>query len=193
MFQVCFYAPRHLNFTFGEGNCQMSIAEKELAFHGKNYTPVEDEFLTSATKLAIERGMSLPDMAKGISEILGRNWGTVYKRMSGKSTQESWNNIQEVKPRDVMERRPFPIEMISEIVEVKVTKVEKYGAFCFDNQGRSGLLPRGSISSEFVTNVSDYLKVGDVVKVMVVQDRKDNSRTELNAKLVGDIKPVHKR
>ncbi len=52
--------------------------------------------------------------------------------------------------------------------EATVKKITNFGAFCDVAPGKGGLLHISEISSDFVKDVSDYLKEGDVIKVKVI-------------------------
>jgi S1 RNA binding domain len=171
----------------------------ESLYSGKPYTSAENELLLALKKVSKDKGIPVAQAARAISDILGRNWEPVYKRMNSlkdDKVEDTWSdnmNMQEEKPRDNDEVKLFTMEDIGMTVAVKVTKILPYGAFCYDLGGRSGLLPKRSISSEFVKNPADYLRVGDVIKVKVVEDRMNPGRTELSAKAFGDIVAIKNR
>lgn len=56
---------------------------------------------------------------------------------------------------------------IGKIYQAKVVKITNFGAFCEIGPNKSGLLHISEISSDYVKNVSDYLKEGDIIKVKV--------------------------
>ncbi len=58
---------------------------------------------------------------------------------------------------------------VGEVYEGKVVRIEKFGAFVELFEGCDGLLHVSKISHDRVENVSDVLKLGDVVKVKVVE------------------------
>ena len=57
---------------------------------------------------------------------------------------------------------------IGAVLEGKVTGIAKFGAFVALEEGQSGLVHISEISSGFVTDINEHLKVGDAVKVKVV-------------------------
>lgn len=57
---------------------------------------------------------------------------------------------------------------VGSIVEGKVTGITKFGAFVSLPGGRSGLVHISEIASSYVSEVSDFLQVGQTVKVKVV-------------------------
>lgn len=68
-------------------------------------------------------------------------------------------------------------------VEGKVTKITKFGAFVGFEGGKSGLIHISEISNDFVKEVGDYLKEGEIVKVKVIGVSEDG-KVELSKKKV---------
>ncbi len=58
---------------------------------------------------------------------------------------------------------------VGEIYDAKVVRIEKFGAFVNLFDGTDGLLHVSKIAHERVENVSDVLKLGDIVKVKVTE------------------------
>ena len=57
---------------------------------------------------------------------------------------------------------------IGAIQEGKVTGITKFGAFVLLPGGKSGLVHISEIANAYVSDVNDYLKVGDTVKVKIL-------------------------
>lgn len=57
---------------------------------------------------------------------------------------------------------------VDEIINGKVTGVTKFGAFVDLENGQKGLVHISEISNTFVENIDSVIKVGDEVKVKVV-------------------------
>ena len=57
---------------------------------------------------------------------------------------------------------------IGAIIEGKVTGIAKFGAFVALGEGKSGLVHISEVSTGFVNDINEHLKVGDDVKVKVV-------------------------
>ena len=57
---------------------------------------------------------------------------------------------------------------VGAILEGKVTGITKFGAFVQLPGGASGLVHISEIANAFVSDVNDYLKIGDAVKVKVI-------------------------
>ncbi len=61
----------------------------------------------------------------------------------------------------------MPVQ-VGEIVEGKVSDIMDYGVFVKLPDNKSGLVHISEVSREFVENIHDVIKVGDVVKVKVL-------------------------
>lgn len=59
------------------------------------------------------------------------------------------------------------------ILEGKVTGITKFGAFVTMPDRTSGLVHISEIANEYVNDVNDYLKVGQTVRVKVIQITED--------------------
>lgn len=57
---------------------------------------------------------------------------------------------------------------VGSILEGKVTGIMKFGAFVSLPEGRSGLVHISEIAHSYVSEVSDFLQVGQTVKVKVI-------------------------
>lgn len=57
---------------------------------------------------------------------------------------------------------------IGDIYEVIVEKIVNFGAFCEIAPGKSGLIHVSELSNEFVKDVGEFLKEGDVIKAKVI-------------------------
>lgn len=57
---------------------------------------------------------------------------------------------------------------VGSIVEGKVTGITKFGAFVDLPEGKSGMVHISEISNTYVENVSDFLEIGQEVKVKVI-------------------------
>jgi S1 RNA binding domain protein len=63
---------------------------------------------------------------------------------------------------------------VDSVVEGRITGVTKFGAFVDLGEGRVGLIHISQIANSYVTDVSQHVKSGDVVKVRVIGVTKDN-------------------
>lgn len=57
---------------------------------------------------------------------------------------------------------------VGAIIEGKVTGITKFGAFVSLGEGKSGLVHISEISDSFVTDVSQFVSVGDTVRVRIL-------------------------
>ena len=71
----------------------------------------------------------------------------------------------------------------NDVIKVKVTGVQKYGAFVnSEDNNYDGLIHISEISYGYVKNVNDYLKVGDTVFAEVVDVNNDDNQLKLSIK-----------
>lgn len=70
---------------------------------------------------------------------------------------------------------------VGEIYDARVVKIEKFGAFVELFPGKEALLHVSKISHDRVENVEDALKIGDIIKVKVVEID-DRNRVNVSAK-----------
>lgn len=63
---------------------------------------------------------------------------------------------------------------IGSIVEGRVVKITKFGAFVELEDGSQGLVHISQIANQFIRDVSEHLKINDIVKVKILsRDKKD--------------------
>ena len=72
-------------------------------------------------------------------------------------------------------------ELIGKVVEGKVTNVTNFGAFVVLESGEEGLVHISEIANEFITDINQFVKVGDSVKVKVLT-RNEKKKLELSIK-----------
>jgi len=71
---------------------------------------------------------------------------------------------------------------INDIIEVVVTGIQKYGAFVLINDKYDGLIHISEISSGYVKNINDYIKIKDKIYAQVVDIDKENNKFKLSIK-----------
>lgn len=71
---------------------------------------------------------------------------------------------------------------VGELVEGKVTGIEKYGIFLSIDNNVTGLIHISEISNSFVRNVSDYAKIGDILSAKIIEYDTVNNRMKLSIK-----------
>ena len=69
-----------------------------------------------------------------------------------------------------------------EIVFGCVTGIEKYGIFVNLDEYYSGLIHISEVSSAFVRNIHDYVKVGETIKVKVLEEDEKAHQVKLSIK-----------
>lgn len=77
---------------------------------------------------------------------------------------------------------------VGQVVEGKVVKITRFGAFVELEDGTQGLIHISQISHNYVKNVEDYLKVGEVVKARVKEVKKDG-KVDLSLKSLESSQP----
>ena len=68
------------------------------------------------------------------------------------------------------------------IVKAMVSGIEKYGAFIVIDDIFNGLIHISEISDDFVRNISDYLYIGEKIKVKVIDVDYDNCQIKASIK-----------
>ena len=71
---------------------------------------------------------------------------------------------------------------INDIIEVTVTGIQKYGAFVLINDKYDGLIHISEISSGYVRNINDYIRIKDKIYAQVVDIDKENNKFKLSIK-----------
>jgi S1 RNA binding domain protein len=86
----------------------------------------------------------------------------------------------------------MPLE-IGSIVEGKVVKITKFGAFVELQDGSQGLIHISQIANQFIKDVSEYLKINDIVKVKILS-KDEKGYFELSMKEVQkDLDALNKK
>ena len=71
---------------------------------------------------------------------------------------------------------------VGDIISVVVTGIQKYGVFVLINDKYDGLIHISEISSGYVKNINDYVKIKDKIYAQVVDIDKDNNKFKLSIK-----------
>lgn len=70
-----------------------------------------------------------------------------------------------------------------DIIKVKITGIQKYGAFANTNDNDyKGLIHISEMSYGFVKNINDYMNIGDNIYAEVVQIDNENKQIKLSIK-----------
>ena len=71
---------------------------------------------------------------------------------------------------------------INDIIEVTITGIQKYGAFVSIDDKYDGLIHISEISSGYVKNINDYIKIKDKIYAQVVDIDEENNKFKLSIK-----------
>ena len=70
-----------------------------------------------------------------------------------------------------------------DVIRVKITGIQKYGAFASaENAGYNGLIHISEISYGYVKNIHDFMNVGDNIYAEVLDVDNDNKQIKLSIK-----------
>lgn len=70
----------------------------------------------------------------------------------------------------------------NDIIKVKITGIQKYGAFVNVDDDYSGLIHISEISYGYVKNINDFINIGDNIYAEVVNIDDDNKKVKLSIK-----------
>ena len=76
---------------------------------------------------------------------------------------------------------------VGQIVNGKVVKITKFGAFVKIAPNLTGLVHISEISKNFVSNISNFLAIGDEIKVKIIKI--EAGKLNLSIKQAQDLKP----
>ena len=69
-----------------------------------------------------------------------------------------------------------------DIIDVKITGIQPYGAFALLPDNSTGLIHISEISDKFVKSIASYVHINDIVKVKVIDfDHSSNHAIKLKA------------
>ena len=71
---------------------------------------------------------------------------------------------------------------INDVIQVTVTGIQKYGVFVLINDKYDGLIHISEISSGYVKNINDYIKIKDKIYAQVVDIDEENNKFKLSIK-----------
>ncbi len=69
-----------------------------------------------------------------------------------------------------------------QIVKGRVTGIESYGVFVGFDEYYTGLIHVSEISDGFVKNISDYVNIGEIIKVKIIDVDDENYQLKLSIK-----------
>ncbi|MCI9049588.1 MAG: S1 RNA-binding domain-containing protein [Coprobacillus sp.] len=79
---------------------------------------------------------------------------------------------------------------IGQIIDVTITGIQPYGAFALLPDHTSGLIHISEISDKFVRNVENFVHVGEIIRVKVIDIDDKTHQAKLSLKA---IYPLNKR
>ncbi len=104
---------------------------------------------------------------KTIRKIISQTGATIDIENDGQVTVSTPDKESQEKTLKILKGLVEDVE-VGNIYEGTITRITNFGAFCEILPGKSGLIHISEISDEYVKNVSDFLKVGDRVRVKVI-------------------------
>lgn len=82
---------------------------------------------------------------------------------------------------------------IGDIIDVTITGIQAYGAFASLPDHSSGLIHISEISDKFVRSVENFVHIGDVIHVKVIDIDEMTHQAKLSLKAVQTAKRKYKR
>lgn len=82
---------------------------------------------------------------------------------------------------------------IGDIIDVTITGIQPYGAFASLPDHTSGLIHISEISDKFVRSVENFVRVGDSIRVKVIDIDDKSRQAKLSLKAVQTAKRKYKR
>lgn len=73
-----------------------------------------------------------------------------------------------------------------DVVKARITATTKYGAFASLDDEYSGLIHISEFTEKFVRNITDFVEVGDIINVKVLDITHKRNQLKLSAKDVND-------
>ena len=71
---------------------------------------------------------------------------------------------------------------IGDIIRVTVTGIQNYGAFVMINEEYDGLIHISEISKDYVKDINDYVKIGDLIYAEVIDYDEESNKYKLSIK-----------
>lgn len=72
------------------------------------------------------------------------------------------------------------MDKINDVVKVKITGIQTYGAFAVTSDNTDGLIHISEISYGYVKNINDYIKIGDKIYAEVIGYNDSNNQLKLS-------------
>ena len=69
---------------------------------------------------------------------------------------------------------------VNQIIEGKVNSIKSYGIFVVIDDVYTGLIHISQINGKFINNIYDYFKIGDVIKVRILEVDEEKKQLKLS-------------
>ena len=77
---------------------------------------------------------------------------------------------------------------IGDVIDVTITGIQPYGAFASLPDKSSGLIHISEISDKFVRDVENFVHIGDIIRVKVIDIDEDTHQAKLSLKAMQTLK-----
>lgn len=71
---------------------------------------------------------------------------------------------------------------LNDVIVVTVTSIKDYGVFVKTDSDYTGLIHISEINGNYINNINDYFKVGNVIKTRIIGIDEDNKQLNLSTK-----------
>ncbi|MCF0117551.1 MAG: S1 RNA-binding domain-containing protein [Bacilli bacterium] len=75
---------------------------------------------------------------------------------------------------------------VGDVIEGRVSGIQSYGAFMTFEDDYQGLIHISEISEKFVRHVTDFVKIGSIIRVKIIEIDEENSYLRLSLKRLND-------
>nr|WP_106780584.1 S1 domain-containing post-transcriptional regulator GSP13 [Lysinibacillus timonensis] len=82
---------------------------------------------------------------------------------------------------------------VGEVVTGKVTGIQPYGAFVALDEDTQGLVHISEITYGFVKDIEEYLKIGDVIQVRILEIDDTSEKISLSTRALQEAPPLKKK
>lgn len=69
---------------------------------------------------------------------------------------------------------------VNQIIEGKVNSIKPYGIFVIIDEVYTGLIHISQINGKYINDINDYFKVGDIIKVRIIEIDEDKKQLKLS-------------
>jgi hypothetical protein len=125
-------------------------------------------FLLNALEVGIKFGYNKSHISELLSDFLGRTPASLSTKLSELSQPVGYCRKPRKKPELYIDT---PNEKSEELI-VTVFKIVNFGAFCRTENNLEGLLHISQIADTYIETITDYLEIGDKIRVSMKQDHK---------------------